>query len=446
MKKSWHLNRRTFLRGAGAALALPMLDCMGASAAKSAATELPRRMCAVYFPFGVSLPKEGSEDAKWNWFPRGEGKDFQFTNTLQPLAPVKDDVTVIGGLSHPTGWKMGGHDTGDIFLTAAAFQGSRYQNSVSIDQLAAAAMGHQTRFPSLTLSSDGGVGEPTRSTTLSFSRRGRPIPAMANPQQIFERLFGQGGAGSAGDRRTRLQNTESMLDSVLADARSLKGKLGTQDRKKFDEYLASVRAIEQRVARSQRWLDIPKPKVDASSIALESTQDDPKEYIRTMYDLMFLSFQTDSTRIATYMIGQVAGATSIANAFPACLGLAGNWHGLAHGAGKKGGAEKLGRFDQFLVEQLAYFLDRLKNTSEGDGNLLDRTMVLYGSSNSRTHNNHNYPLVLAGGRKLGFKHGQYVKHREQFPLSNLFVTMLQRMNLPVEQFADSTGEMTELLT
>jgi hypothetical protein len=165
-----------------------------------------------------------------------------------------------------------------------------------------------------------------------------------------------------------------------------------------------------------------------------------------MYDLMFLAFQTDTTRLASYMIGQVAGATTIANAFPACIGLSGNWHGLAHGAGKKGGYEALGRFDQFLAEQLSYFLARLKDTPEGDGTLLDRTMVLCGSSNSRTHNNTNYPLVLAGGGRLGLRHGQFLHCDQNTPLSNVFVTMLDRMQVPVESFADSTGEMSELLS
>lgn len=442
MTKSWHLDRRTFLRGGSAALALPLLDCMNVHASATE-PEIPRRMCAVYFPFGVSLPKHDSEFGDWNWFPRGEGQNFEFTNTLKSLTPLKDDVTVLSGLSHPTGWKMGGHDTGDIFLTAAEFKGSRYTNSISIDQYAAMHLGQQTRFPSLTLSSDGGVGEPTRSTTLSFSRKGRPIPALSSPKQVFSRFFDQNASGLR-SQRTELENTNSMLDLVLQHAHSVEGKLGARDKRKFDEYLTSVREIEKRVERSQQWLDIPRPDVDPTSLALQSTQEDPREYIRTMYDLMYLGFQTDSTRVSTFMLGQVAGATTIANAFPACLGLAGNWHGLAHGAGKKGGYENLGRFDQFLADQLAYFLQRLKDTPEGDSNLLDRTMVLYGSSNSRTHNNHNYPLLLAGGKQLGFKHGQYLSYGEQIPLSNLFVTMLDRMNVPVERFADSTGEMSEL--
>ena len=237
-----------------------------------------------------------------------------------------------------------------------------------------------------------------------------------------------------------------MLDMVLEHSRSVKSKLGAQDVRKLDEYLSSVRAIEQRVERSQRWLDIPRPHVDPKTLTLQSSPEGPEDYIRTMYDLMYLAFQTDTTRVATYMIGQVAGATTVANTFPACLGLEANWHGLAHGAGKKNSYETLGRFDQFLAEQLSYFLTRLKETPEGDGNLLDRTLVLYGSSNSKTHNNTNYPLVLAGGGGLGMKHGQYLRFGADTPLSNVFVTMLDRLNIPAESFADSTGNLNAQLT
>ncbi|MBC8352421.1 MAG: DUF1552 domain-containing protein [Planctomycetes bacterium] len=443
-KPSWHLDRRTFLRGTGVSLALPLLDAMTNRGQAAERSERPRRICSVYFPFGVSLPPDDHEHSEWNWFPQGEGSEFRFTKTLSSLKSLRQDVTVLGGLSHPHGRSIGGHDTGDIFLTGASLKGSSYANSISLDQLVAQQIGDQTRFPSLTLSSDGGVGEPTRSTTLSFSRNGRPIPALSKPQQIFDRMFGEGD-GEIQTQRRKLESSGTMLDLVLEHSRSLKRRLGKQDQQKFDEYIASVRAIEQRVERSQRWLDIPKPEIDSSSLALESSPEGPMEYIRTMYDLIYLAFQTDTTRVATYMLGQVAGATTVANTFPAFLGLAGNWHGLAHGAGKKGGYENLGRFDQFLAEQLSYFLTRLKETPEGDGSMLDSTLVFYGSSNSRTHNNHNYPLVLAGGGQLGLKHGQYLRFTEKTPLSNLFVTMLDRLNVSRDSFADSTGEMSELL-
>ena len=442
---SWYLDRRTLIRGVGAAMALPLLDVMTARGTAIEKENLPRRMCGVYFPFGVSLPPKNHEESQWNWFPTGEGKDYQFTKTLSSLQTLRQQITVLGGLSHPNGRRIGGHDTGDIFLTGAKLAGSSYANSVSLDQLIASHVGDQTRFGSLTLSSDGGVGEPTRSTTLSFSLKGRPVPALAKPQQIYDRLFGEGD-GEAKLQRRRLQSSGSMLDLVLEHSKSIKGRLGAQDTRKFDEYLSSVRAIEQRVERSQRWLDIPRPHVDPKTLLLDASPEGPKEYIRTMYDLMYLAFQTDTTRVATYMIGQVAGATTVANTFPACLGLSGNWHGLAHGAGKKEGYESLGRFDQFLAEQLSYFLTRLRETPEADGNLLDRTLVLYGSSNSKTHNNTNYPLVLAGGGGLGIRHGQYLRLGADTPLSNVFVTMLEKLNIPCESFADSTGNINDLVT
>ena len=441
MQKSWHLNRRTFLRGTGVALSLPWLESMSKG---SDAAESPVRMASVYFPFGVSLPGYKSEHADWNWFPKADGDSFAFRNSLKSLEPLRKSVTVLGGLSHPAGRKMGGHDTGDIFLTGASYRGSEYLNSISLDQFVAKQIGQKTRFGSLVMSSDGGVGEPTRTTTLSYTQEGRPIPALSSPRQIFDRMFGVGDATSKAKRRL-LENTGSILDLVLENSRSMKNRLGKQDQRKLDEYLSSVRDIEERVERSQAWLDIPKPSVDEDAVNLAVDQSLPVEYMQAMYDLVFLAFQTDSTRLATYMLGQVAGATTIANAFPACIGLQGNWHGLAHGAGKKDGAEKLGRFDQLLTEQLARFLTRLSETEEREGTMLDNTLVFYGSSNSKTHNNNNYPLVLAGGNTLGFKHNQYLRFGADTPLANVFVTMLDRMGIEHDGFADSTGDMSELL-
>ena len=440
MNKSWQLNRRSFLQGTGVALALPWMECMGQDASVK---KTPKRLASVYFPFGVSLPSEKSEYADWNWFPEESEGTFRFRKSLESLEPLRDQITVLGSLSHPAGRKMGGHDTGDIFLTGASFRGADYRNGISLDQYISAYVGQQTRFGSLVMSSDGGVGEPTRATTLSFTAQGRPIPALSSPRQIFDRFFGAGDASSKAQRR-KLQNTGSMLDLVLENSRSMKKRLGRQDQQKLEDYLASVRDIEQRVNRSTAWLDIPKPEIAEDAVNLAVDQSLPVEYMQAMYDLIFLAFQTDSTRVATYMLGQVAGATTIANAFPACLGLQGNWHGLAHGAGKGDGAEKLGRFDQLLTNQLSSFIQRLSETQEYDGSLLDNTLVFYGSSNSKTHNNSNYPLILAGGKSMGFKHNQFLKPGANVPLSNVFVTLLDAMGIPHEGFADSTGELSEL--
>ena len=444
--KSFHihtgtsLSRRTFLQGVGASLALQFLECMGARAKK---TPRPKRFCAIYFPYGVSLPKKKSQGSEWHWFPETVGSDYRFNESLKCLDPLRKQLSVIGGLSHPNGRKIGGHDTADIFLTAAELKGGQLKNSVSLDQVLAAQLGDDTRFRSLSLSVDGGVGEATRSSTLSFSHSGQPVPALHNPRIVYNRLFGKEDKSMASQRQ-ELKNSEHMLDLVLEHSKSVRRRLGKQDQEKLDEYLQSVRQIEQRVERSEKWLDIPKPKVDSSGLHLDADDKTPGELIKTMLDLMFLAIQTDSTRFLTYQMGNMNGATSIATKFPSLLGLGKNQHSLAHGWNKPGGAEALGKWDRFRAEQLSYFLQRLQNTREEDGTLLDHTMVLYGSSNSNTHNNTNYPLVLAGGDRLGLKHGAYHRFGSDVPLSNLFVTMMNGLGMPAKQFVDSTGEMTEL--
>jgi hypothetical protein len=439
MRNSWQLDRRTFLKGAGVSMALPWLEAMGVPAAVPQAMA-PRRMCAVLFPFGIAMPKDDAEDRQWGWFPTGRGKDYQLTNVLKPLEPLMDDVSIFHGLSHPRCRTMNGHDTGDTFLTANNLAPVTYQNTISLDQLVAKHIGQQTRIGSLTLSTDGGVGPRTRTTTLSYTGKGQPIPALSNPKQIFERLFGQDGASR--DDRRKLENSGSILDLVMDQSKSLRRNLGVADRRKLDEFETSVREVEERVERSRSWLDVPLPEVDRDAIALDATTDAPREYLKAMFDLQFLAFQTDLTRVSTYQIGSYG--PSRARTFPGVLGLKPDWHGLAHAAGKKGGPENIGRFDQFLAENLARFLKRLKETPEEDGNLLDHTLVLYGSSNSRTHQNRNYPLLLAGGGKLGLKHNHFLQFDEKTPMSNLFVTMLQAMGIEEERFVDSTGRLNGL--
>lgn len=297
MNKSWHLDRRTFLMGTGVSLGLPWMECMGGRD-NGSPDDQAKRFCAMYFGFGVGLPSEESDQAKWRWFPKGEGKDFEFTEVLDPLETHRNHVTVLGGLSHPNGRRMGGHDTADTFLTASYLNNKFLKNTVSIDQLAARALDDQTRFSSLVLSTDGGVGEPTRSSTLSYDEKGRPIPALHQPQQIFDRFFGDGDADSITNRR-RMRSASGMLDRTLEDSRSLRRRLGSQDREKFDEYLESVRQIEERVQRSQRWLEIPRPELrdeDREMLTLGADDEAPKDFIRTMYDLIYLAFRTDSTR------------------------------------------------------------------------------------------------------------------------------------------------------
>lgn len=447
-RKSWHLDRRAFLMGTGASLGLPWLECM-AKANEPAAqpTQIPRRICALYFGFGVALPPENHELARWRWFPNGSGEEYQFTETLKPLEGQRKKLTVLGGLSHPNGRKMGAHDTADTFLTGAYLNNKFLINTISMDQVAAKAVSDQTRFSSLILSTDGGVGEPTRSSTLSYNDKGRPLPALHQPRQIFDRFFGAGDPDTIAQRR-RLKSASSMLDRVLDDSNSLRNRLGSRDREKLDEYLAAVRQIEQGVERSQRWLEIPRPELrdeERKLLNLDSDDKAPLQFIRTMYDLIYLAFRTDSTRVATYQITNMADCSSKAAKFPQLQGFKDSLHTLAHDWDKPGGSERLGQWDRFMAEQFCYFLNRLDSAQEERGTLLDHSLVLYGSSNSVTHDNNNYPLILAGGSEMGFKHGRFLKFGAEVPMSNLFVTMLNRAGIECERFADSTGEMTELV-
>lgn len=442
MNRSWHLDRRTVLKGAGVSLSLPWLEGMtaGLSAAqKRTAPELPRRLCCVMFPYGVAMPRDGTPERQWGWFPTGEGKDYQYTNVLDPLTPLKDEVTVFAGLSHPRCRSMNGHDTGDTFLTANHLAPGTYRNTVSLDQLVAGYLGEQTRLASLTVSTDGGIGPRTRSTTLSYTEKGQPIPALSDPKLIFQRLFGQDNASRRD--RARLENSGSILDLVLEQSGDLKRRLGTGDQQKLDEFETSVRQVEQRVERAREWLDIPLPEVDASSIALDADPESAKAYIAAIYDLLYLAYQTDVTRVSAFQLGSYG--PTLARTFPACLGLEANWHSLAHKAGKKGGPEAIGKFDQFLAQNLARFLQRMKDTPEGEdgGSLLDRTLVLYGSSNSRTHQNVNYPMLLAGGSDFEMKHDRFLKFGNNVPLSNLFVSVLHSLGIEQSSFVDSTGPL-----
>jgi hypothetical protein len=436
------MSRRHMLRAAGISLALPWFE----SLAGKAEEKPPRRFCTVYFPYGASTPKKGSAEAEWAWLPSGEGNDFVFNKSLDVLEPMRDQITILGGLSHPKVRRIGGHDSGDTFLTGEELSLSTgLKNSVSLDQFMARThgLGAPTRFPCMVLSNDGGVGMPTRSNTLSYTPDGQPIPSINRPAIVFERLFGL-NAESIEAQRLGFTRTGSHLDLLRGQARRLHGRLGSADRDKLDQYLTSVRAVEQDVERAAHWLDVPRPKVNADGLSLEADNETPDDLIRTMFDLMVLAFQTDSTRFATYQLASMHGAISIANKFPNLLGFANNAHGLAHSMNKQGGAKNCGEWDRYLATHLHRFLDRMANIPEGDGSLLDNTCVFYGSSNSTTHNNTNYPLLLAGAKNMGYTHGQYLRFDKDMPLANLFVTMQKRMGVQADSFADSNGEITEV--
>ncbi len=405
-----------------------------------------RRFCCIYFPNGVSLPpKDHPAHEDWHWFPHETGSDYRLTKVLESLAPFRSELTILSGLSHPATRSMVGHATGDTFLTGAD-QSKNYVNSVSLDQVLASVVGGQTRFPSLTLSSDGGVGTPGRAKTMSFTFSGKPIPSLSNPRQIFNRMFGV-SERSLEEQRQAFGQDRSILDSVLSEARTLKNHLAGSDQKRLDEYMTSVREIERRLARADHWLDVQKPLVDENHFDLDVTPaEGGEDYIRVILDLMYMAMLTDSTRSITYQITS-EDAKGIGDRFPNTIGLKGH-HNLSHGAGNKNGYEDWAKYDQFLTNQLAYFLQRLQadEDPEGDGTLLDNTMVYYGCGTSRTHQAVNYPLILAGARNMGLKHGQHRRFEEStIPISNLYVAMLQQLGVPVDQFADSTGSLDEIL-
>lgn len=436
--KSWKLTRRTLLHGVGVSLGLPYLECMADDTTSGAEKPHPNRFCSIYFPYGIVNLAEGDENAEWGWWPHGDGKSFRFNRTLKPLEPFRDNLTFFQGFQHPRAEKGGGHFSADIFLTGADWRA--LHNSVSADQVAAAHLGDDVRFPSLVLSSEGGVGNPRMSHTLSYNAQGRPIPGIAEPREVYATLFG----ANTPSARQQLARKQKGLDLLLEDARSIERSLGREDRQKMEELLASLRKLEQDVARSQNWLDVAKAKVCPEELVLdaEASGEDPQAYLRVMYDLIYHAFRTDSTRVSTFQTCSMRSNGSIPTNWPRLTGFRYNAHSLAHGA--KNNSQDKSRWDSWMLEQFAYFLKRLQETPEGDASLLDRTLVLYGSTNSWTHQNRNYPLVFAGGRKMGFEHGQYIKNNRNRPMSDILLTMLQGMGVPASSFADSTGELSEM--
>lgn len=438
-RKSWHLDRRTFLRGAGVACALPWLEGM-AGACDGAAR--PRRLCFVYFPNGCSLPeKDDAENAHWRWFPVEEGADYRFTKVLASLEPYRERMSLLGGLSHPKSRELLGHLAGDTWLTAGDLRGDMYLNSVSVDQVAAQELKRHTRYPSLVLSTDGGVGYKSRVSTLSFNAHGKPIPSEHRQRAIFERYFAPDGGATTEERRRSLAQGRKIVDLVLADSKDLRGRLGGLDREKLDEYLESLNAVEEQVRRNEAWLDVPMKAFDASHVELDPDPTvDPKAYLRATYDLIALAFQTDLTRVVTYMLGREDGM-GFGDSFPKLgVGIDRGHHTISHDT-HEGHWEQWGRFDAWYAEQFAYFVERLRTTTDEHGSLLDDTLVLYGSSCSTTHNARNCPLALVGGENLGARHGRYTVYDADVPLTNLFVSMLNAAGVEAESFADSTGRL-----
>ena len=439
--RSWHLDRRSFLHGVGVTLTLPYLEAMGGTTKAANDATSRKRLCCLYFPNGCGIPnrdKDTEAHAQWSWFPLGAGPDYTLTNTLSVLADHRQEMSILGELSHPRSRELLGHIAGDSWLTGGDVSGSNYRNNISLDQVAARQLGTRTRYPSLTLSVDGGVGYQSRVSTLSFDDSGKPIPAEYRHRAIFERYFSPSGGSTTRERRAELERGRRIVDLVLEDSRRLSRQLGRTDRQKLDEFLASLSRVEQQIQRNEKWLDTPHQPVSADHIELEvDATKNPQAYIRSMLDIMVLGLQTDMTRVMTYMLGREDGI-GLADHFPklAC-GIKRGHHGISHSTDW----QDWSNYDRWLASHCGYFLERLKTVSDESGPLLDTTLVLFGSACSTTHNARNYPLVLAGGKTLGVRHGSYRVYGNHIPMTNLFVSMLNTLGVHTARYSDSSGPL-----
>ena len=416
-------DRRQFLRATGVTLGLPLLDYfLPRVRAGEKAPAVPRRMVCLCTPLGLH-PE--------NFFPEAAGKDYALSPYLELLKDYRDDFTVISGLSH-AGMSSGfAHQASASFLTGAPGAGRPgFRNAVSLDQFAADYIGSQTRFPSLALSAEG--------SGLSWTRTGALVPAATSPSRVFARLFLEGRADEVQSQLRRLEDGRSILDDVRGEANRLRSDLGSDDRDKLDEYLTSVRELEQRLLKDEGWAKTPKPKVDAQPPTDIPNLADLIGRSRLLFDLTHLALQTDSTRLITIML---AGTTYV----PPIQGVTLGHHDLSHHGKDPGKLDQLKTVELETMKTLRDLFAKLKQTPEGDANLLDRTTVFLGSNlgDGSSHSVKNLPVLVAGG---GFKHGQHLPFDPQNPppLCNLYVSMLQRLGIETDKFGTSTGTLSGL--
>ena len=434
MAKRKQIHRRTFLRGGGGvALSLPLLECM----ADDANFEVPKRFLGLYVGHGFAL------NGEWSWYPTVMDDRMLFGKSMEAFIPLAKRLTFVRGLEHPQCVSAGGHSTADSFLTGS--NPAATVKSPSLDQVAAAKHGYKTRYPSLVLGNEGGLGGEGRSNTLSYNQFGRGIPSSNNLRGMYDAMFNSDPALQRAQHK-RLSSDQRRVDRVLESYREIKRELGRDDSRKLEHYLHALRDVEKDIERLETWMDEPKPQVAPDELMLDATVKEPATFISTMYNLIYLAFKTDSTRYASYMLQSMN--SSVWDNIPIQLGLGGTHHILAHNA-VQGGSHlvKLGKYDKFQADLLAKFITKLAETPEAGGTMLDNTIVLYGSSNSQTHVNTNYPLMLVGGENLGLRQGEVHDFGKKAPpLSNLYLTILNALNVPARKFSDSSGTITEILS
>ena len=414
-------SRRKFLQATGVSLSLPVLESFGAASAKTS----PKRMIAINQDLGF-IPK--------NFFPKTSGLGYRLSPYLEKIAAHREQFTVFSGLSHPG--VDGGHRADKTFLTAAPHPGrASFRNSISLDQVMANEVGHETRFRSLSLAIND-------SRSLSYTQAGVEIPTIRSAAEMYKKMFLQGDRKAMEAQLVRLREKGSILDVVLGQSSNLSKRVSASDRRRIDQFQTAVRSLEQRLTEAKAWETRPKPKVNE---AMPEYPSDKKEFfgmIRMMNDMSRLAFQTDSTRVITLFLGSVR--TPGVN-FDDGRSL-GGYHNLSH-HGKD--ETKLKQLEEIEIGQMELFgelLRDLQQVEEADGSLLDNTMVLYGChmGDANIHNNLNLPIILAGG---GFRHGQHLAFNphNNTPLCNVFVSMLQRMQIELDQFSSSTGTLKGLV-
>ncbi len=442
--KSWHLSRRTFLRGTGVSLGLPFMNAMAVGSETKALAALPKRAAFMFFPNGVSLPPENDpQHEDWFWFPKGEGRDYEFRTSQAALNPYRDDISVVSGLSHPLNRNSGdAHVNPTGYLTSKEIvKGKTTLNSISIDQAISNYQAGQTQLASMPLSTVGGVGNLRRNYTLSYDKDGKGIPAWSNLREIYERMY----VGSSPEALARLKEKTNLLNEIYEDAKDLKRNLGKEDQATLDEYLQAITELEEKIENDRLWAE-KGVAAAPPEIELDIEFTDVENYVRTIYDLMYLAFKSDISRVATYQIAS-EGGTAPTNNLSKRIGLSKDLHQLSHSAAKdEDGFKDWGLWDQFVAQQLAYFINRLAETSEGDGRLLDRCLIFQGAATSKVHDNTNFPIIMAGGKQMGHKAGQFITYdEEKNNLANLFARIGNAMDVPMENFGDSTGvSMSEL--
>ncbi len=415
------MSRRTLLRGIGVTLGLPLLEAMLPAHAAEMKSATPESFIAIQTNMGI-LPQY--------FFPKTAGRQYESTPYLDLLKAHRDQMTVFSGVSHPE--VDGGHMAEISFLTAAPHPGrGGFRNSISVDQFAAANIGHLTRFPSLALS----IGTKA---SLSYTQAGVQIPGEDSPSALFRKLFIQGTPAEVEAQVSKIRQGRSILDSVADRSKQLQKRVSTADREKLDSYYNGVRELEERMLAGEEWEKKPKKPINVKS---PMDQEDPGALVecsRAMFDLARLAIDTDSTRLITVMVYQN-------DVKPNIVGVDTGTHPLTHHGNQPEKLAELRLIEEAQLKELANLLDGLASTKSVDGTLLDRTSVLYGTSlgNGNNHSNTNLPTLLAGG---GFKHGQHIAYDKErnYPLPNLFVSILQRLGVEADKFATATGTFTGL--